>query len=36
MDSLVDYLSDDESDSEIPTGCVSWIDLKDERFVFVM
>lgn len=23
MDSIVDYLSDDESDSEVPAGCVS-------------
>ena len=23
IDSVVDYLSDDESDSEIPAGCVS-------------
>jgi hypothetical protein len=30
MDSVVDYLSDDESDSEMPVGCVSLI----ERILF--
>jgi hypothetical protein len=31
IDSLVDYLSDDESDSEMPAGCVSLT--QKEEFV---
>jgi hypothetical protein len=32
IDSVVDYLSDDESDSEMPAGCVSLI----KRICFIL